>query len=104
MRLFRRGQSLEERRANAYHRLFCAENGAINDPGLIVLGDLTRQCYVLESTFVDGDPYATARNEGKREVFLHVQKLIKVDIARIIEIMTAEFDLADEAQRGNRDG
>lgn len=86
---------MEERRAQAYHALFTADNGALNDAAIIVLGDLTGLCHVMDTTFVEGDPYATARNEGKREVFLHIQKLIKVDLARIIEIMTGEVEVAN---------
>lgn len=38
----------------------------------LVLGDLARVCHVGETSFVAGDPLATARNEGQRAVFLYI--------------------------------
>lgn len=37
-----------------------------------VLEDLSRLCFAATTTFVPGDPVATAFNEGKRTVLLHI--------------------------------
>lgn len=54
-----------------------------------VLSDLAHYCRVGQSSFVAGDPYQTAFNEGARDVFLHV--------AEMCGLKPAEFtDLIDE--------
>lgn len=45
----------------------------------LVLKDLEACCYVNNSTYVAGDPYATALHEGMRMVYLHIQHYLKVD-------------------------
>jgi hypothetical protein len=56
--------------------------------GRLVLADLARYCHALESTFVAGDPHATALNEGRRDVLNHVLELIDIraeDFAQLIQ-------------------
>ncbi len=43
------------------------------------LADLEAFCYEHMTTFVAGDPYATALNEGKRLVLKHIQFYKTVD-------------------------
>lgn len=43
-----------------------------------VLEDLSRLCHAGTTTFVQGDPVATAFNEGKRTVLLHVLEALGV--------------------------
>lgn len=50
--------------------------GRESPTGALVLADLARYCHALETTFVAGDPCATALNEGRRDVLNHVLELI----------------------------
>lgn len=43
-----------------------------------VLADLSRLCHAGTTTFVRGDPVATAFNEGKRTVLLHILEALGV--------------------------
>ena len=61
-------QSLLNRRNNYK---YCFETEA----GKEVLKDLANFCKYNEPTFVAGDPYATAFNEGMRRVFLRMKSL-----------------------------
>lgn len=44
----------------------------------LVLDDLARLCCAATTTFVSGDPVATAFNEGKRTVLLHILEALGV--------------------------
>ena len=46
------------------------------DPGQRVLADLARYCNVATTSFVAGDPYQTALNEGRRDAFNHIAEMI----------------------------
>lgn len=48
-------------------------------PGEAVLADLARFCRAFDTTFVRGDPYASALGEGRREVFNRIAALIALD-------------------------
>lgn len=54
--------------AEAYRQLLAPET----DSARLVLSDLAQYCRVGRSSFVPGDPYQTAFNEGARDVFLHI--------------------------------
>lgn len=43
-----------------------------------VIEDLSRLCFAATTTFVSGDPVATAFNEGKRTVLLHILEALGV--------------------------
>jgi hypothetical protein len=47
-----------------------------NTDGRRILSDLAHYCRVGQSSFVSGDPYQTAFNEGARDVFLHIAEMI----------------------------
>ena len=44
----------------------------------LVLADLATLCHATQSTIVPGDPQGTAFNEGKRQVWLHVQDMLRL--------------------------
>ncbi|HWK44919.1 MAG TPA: hypothetical protein VNT30_09370 [Stellaceae bacterium] len=53
-----------------YHRVFETPDGAR------VLEDMLKGGGMLERSFVPGDPYATAFNEGRRSVMIDVLRLL----------------------------
>jgi uncharacterized protein YdbL (DUF1318 family) len=58
-----------------------------------VLEDLRRFCMVYDTTHVAGDSHATAINEGKRQVYLHIVNMLEV---RPEEIQTRKKENRDE--------
>ena len=55
--------------------------------GEVVLAHLAKNCHVLETTFVPGDPYASARAEGERRVVLSILKMLGTDISKLQRMM-----------------
>jgi hypothetical protein len=49
----------------------------ISDAGREVLDDLAAFCCADKGSYVQGDTHATAFNEGKRAVFLRIQRYLK---------------------------
>ncbi len=49
-----------------------------NPPGKEVLTDLRKFCFATQTTF-DANPYEMARREGRREVFLQITTIMKVN-------------------------
>ncbi len=65
-----------------------------NRPDL--LADLARLCNADAETYVPGDPHATAFNEGRRAVWLHIQRMLSLtgaDLRALQERM--DHDRAD---------
>lgn len=67
------------KRHQAYQRLFCGEEGILRDAARSVLNDLAVKCGAkgagkgtIPTSFVAGDPYQTAFNEGKRYLFHYI--------------------------------
>lgn len=58
-----------------------------------VLEDLRRFTHVYDTTHVSGDSHATAINEGKRQVYLHIVNMLEVAPE---EIKTKKKDERDE--------
>ncbi|UCC74108.1 MAG: hypothetical protein JSV86_05995 [Gemmatimonadota bacterium] len=54
--------------------------------GKRVLGDLQRFC-AASSTSFDGNPFTMARNEGRREVWLHVETVLRMEPAELEALM-----------------
>jgi len=55
----------------------------------VILADLALYCNVGHSSFVAGDPYQTAFNEGARDAFLHVAAIVDLrpeDFPGLIEV------------------
>lgn len=65
------GARRARRVAEAYRHHFAPETATAR----LVLSDLAHYCRAGQSSFVAGDPYATAFNEGARDVFLHVAEM-----------------------------
>lgn len=57
-----------------------------SDPGRRVLRDLAKVCHAVEST-ADPDPREQARKEGKRQVWLRIQRMMNVDEAEIFALI-----------------
>ncbi len=85
----RRGERWKhENRRRAFQACFLASSGQPTGEAEIVLGDLRRFCKVQDSSFVPGDPYATALNEGRREVWNRILAHLYLSddtIAQIVE-------------------
>lgn len=47
--------------------------------GLGVLHDLAKVCGAYSSSHVSGDPLQTALNEGKREVYLYIMRILEAN-------------------------
>jgi len=47
--------------------------------GLTVLEDLQENGFIHTSTYVAGDPYGTAMNEGTRRLVVHIQNMLRVE-------------------------
>ncbi len=58
-------------RAEAYKAMFGSEAGKY------VLYDLAKICNAYSSSHVSGDPIQTALNEGKREVYLYIMRILE---------------------------
>jgi len=72
---------------NAYKRTFAT------DEGQIVLEDLMLSTGIISgSSFVPGDPYHTAFNEGRREVVNRIIESINVDPNKFMKIVEAIKD------------
>tara|TARA_R100000654_G_C2632727_1_gene120434 strand:+ start:295 stop:546 length:252 start_codon:yes stop_codon:yes gene_type:complete len=65
----RRQQEIEQLR-DMYTQTFTSENGKK------VLNDLANRCHAMSTTFISGDANASAFEEGKRAVFLHIKNMI----------------------------
>lgn len=81
-------------RRSSYRALFLHPQGGLAPASEIVLADLRRVCCTDRPTTVvdrDGrvDPIATARNEGKREIWIRVQQALHLDDAKIMSLMDA---------------
>jgi len=59
-----------EQLRNMYTEVFTSENG------LKVLQDIANRCNANATTFVAGDVNASAFEEGKRAVYLHLTRMI----------------------------
>ena len=68
--------------ADAYRRIFDCPDGDI------VLKDLCKRAGMGRTTFVQGDPYMSAFNEGQRNAVLTIFNLAKVNMDKLIEIKT----------------
>jgi len=65
----RRQKEIEQLR-DMYTQTFTSENGKK------VLNDLANRCHAMSTTFISGDANASAFEEGKRAVFLHIKNMI----------------------------
>ncbi len=71
--------------AAAYRRTFPARSP--------VLTDLAALCHASQETYVPGDPTATAFNEGRRAVWLHIMRMLGLTDADLRQL---QEDLLDD--------
>lgn len=64
------------------HALFLGDDGRLKPAARRWLDDLAARCLAAQSTF-DVDPYAHARNAGRREIWLWVQSGLFLDHDRL---------------------
>lgn len=57
------------------------------ESGKRVLYDLIDSHFVMRPTFVPNDPYATARNEGERNVVLRIITMLNTDPEKIKQLI-----------------
>lgn len=57
-----------------YKQLFSSEKG------LRVLEDLKKKCLANEMSYVPNSPDGTAFNEGMRNVWLHISRVMNIDL------------------------
>lgn len=72
-----------------YRSAFASESGKR------VLADLARLCYLTDSTFSE-NPYQTAVNEGRRQVMLHIQTIMRLDIDALMALQQRLQDNQEE--------
>lgn len=78
-----RRKALERR--NAWQRLFLDEKGEVSADGQAILKDLAKFCRAHRSTAVFSmtrgtlDPLASAKADGRREVWLRIVEYIHLD-------------------------
>jgi len=65
------GEKEIEKLRYMYKETFATENGAS------VLKDLEKRCNMRSSSYVAGDANATAFEEGKRAVILHIHNMLE---------------------------
>lgn len=74
-------------RSRRYKALFHGDNGEIRDEGRRVLGDLARFCKVDEATIFSTDAMELARREGRREVYVRIQRMLNLDEDYVAKLM-----------------
>lgn len=52
-----------------------------------VIADLIDECGFIRSSMVDGDPYGTAFNEGKRQVIVDILNKLNTDPEKLLQIL-----------------
>jgi len=80
------------RRRHAYRLCFLHADGSPNVAGRIVLEDLARFCRAHRSTAVYSpiagrmDPYASAKADGRREVWLRIMEHLHLEDRHIVNL------------------
>lgn len=82
------GAKRAPRVASAYRQQLQPETAS----GRLILSDLAHYCRVGQSSFVAGDPYQTAFNEGARDVFLHVAEMCGLKPAEFTVLIDEVID------------
>lgn len=65
--------------------------GRLSDDGARVLRSLAQFCYANTSTF-DTDPRLHAKLEGRREVWLEIQRVLDLDDLALLRLKESEDD------------
>ena len=85
-------------RRRAYRAVLLAQDGQPTMDAAVLLADLKRFCHAQTSTFVPGDPHASAFREGRREVWLRIAahlNMSEADVSRLAEPDYSEGDIYD---------
>lgn len=69
---------IKKEQVSTYQSLFSTKDGKF------VLEDL-RKAFGDRPSFVPGDPHLTAFNEGQRDVYLRIKKLLETDLPKFTE-------------------
>jgi hypothetical protein len=91
-----RRRALERR--NAWQRLFLGEDGELTSDAEIILKDLAKFCRAHRSTAVFSmtrgtlDPLASAKADGRREVWLRIVEHIHLDDRFLINLREGADD------------
>lgn len=78
------------RRRHHYRRIFINADGALNQSGRVVLGDLQRFCYGNAPTIRAGstgiDPLASVAAAARQEVWLRIINHLHLDDAQLLNL------------------
>lgn len=77
----------QSKAAKAYQSLLSHDREWVR----LMLADLRAAGYANESTFVEGDPTATAYNEGRRSMWLHIREMLALTDRDIEELENWEI-------------
>jgi hypothetical protein len=79
--------NIRNQRRQAYKTTFS------NEAGKKVLADLSRFCGATECSYVpDSDPHLTVFREGRREVWLYIQKQLRLTEDQIYKLKQGEVE------------
>ena len=76
-----------ERRTEIYKRVFGT------DDGKLVLEDLADFCRMKETAFVPGDIYGTVYQEGMKNVYLHILRVLNLTDKEISELIYETYNV-----------
>lgn len=78
-------------KARHFRRLFLGDDDQPNEDAHRVLAHLRIYCRAEGTTFA-ADPYEHARREGRREVWLEINRYLQLDDAQVRRLITVESD------------
>lgn len=64
--------------------------------GQEVLTHICKVAHLSKSTFVAGDPYETAMNEGRRKLALEILRFVRKDHREVIDMVEKQLDEHNE--------
>lgn len=90
-----------EERRRAYQAVFLGPDGKPSPAQELVLADFRKFCNATDSSFIPGDPHATAFGEGKREVWCRIQGNLFLSDEMISALVEQAYP--EEMENGNED-
>jgi hypothetical protein len=78
--------------AREYKTLFFGDNGKMKQSGEHVLADLRSFCKADQPTIFNKEPMLMARREGRREVFVRIQRMLNLDESQVQKLMEIDHD------------
>lgn len=73
-------------------RQYAVAASLLRDQCPLMLADFSKFCLAFDTTFDETSPYATARNEGKREAWLYLQAALTITPADLQALSYATED------------